>query len=272
METSFLLAPVASPLVQLRRAVASDALKLKRTAALRLTLASGALPVLLSFLIYYFKGHLLLKPGQDPWSAYILGSWQSAAGLLLPLFVVLLTSLLLNVENKASGWKHLHAQPVGRGAVFGSKLLLLLGLNLLAQLVYVALLLTSGWALGLLRPELHFHDHSIPFQGIGTLFYHTFIATLGLLAIQYVASLLWKSFVAPVALGMGATITALVLMRWEHIDWIPYAAPLLSLGSAKKAQVTLQVAGTLSNAEWISLGWFAVVLLVGYTLLRWRQE
>lgn len=264
--------PVPGPATQLRRAFSSDLLKLRGTAALWLTLLSGAFPVGLSLLIFYFKGHLILKPGQDPWPAYVQQSWQTASGLLLPLFVVLLTSLLLNVENKAGAWKHLYAQPVGRGAVFGSKLGLLLGLNALAQVVYAVLLAGSGLLLGLLRPELHFQDHALPLGAMLVLLGHTFVATLGLLAIQFIASLWWRSFVAPVALGLGATIAALTLMRWEYIAWVPYAAPLLSMKAMVHTGPGLRVTGALAASEWLSLGWFGAVLAVGYVLLRRRNE
>jgi lantibiotic transport system permease protein len=266
------LFPVPSPLTQLGRALAADALRLRRTAALWLALGSGAFPVALSFLIYFFKGQFLLKPGQNPWPAYLINSWQTATGLLLPLFVVLLAALLLNVENKATAWKHVYAQPVGRAAVLGSKLLLLLGLNALAQLVYALLLLGSGWLLGLLRPGLHFLDFGAPLAVVAGLLGHTFVASLGLLAIQLVASLWWRSFTAPVALGMGATITALTLMRWEYIDWVPYAAPLLTLKSLRSGPSGLHLAANLAPAEWLALGWFALTVLLGYVLLGRRHE
>ncbi|WP_303312652.1 ABC transporter permease [Hymenobacter sp. BT730] len=272
MNAAFPALQMPSPGAQLRRSFSSDLLKLRGTAALWLTLLSGAFPVALSLLIYYFKGQYLLKPGQNPWQAYVLQSWQTASGLLLPLFVVLLTSLLLNIENKASAWKHLYAQPVGRGALFASKLGLLLGLNALAQVVYAGLLAASGLLLGLLRPELHFLDHALPLGPLLVLLGHTFVATLGLLAIQFIASLWWRSFVAPVALGLGATIAALTLMRWEYISWVPYAAPLLSLRAIAHTQSALAVNGALAASEWRSLGWFAVVLTLGYGLLRRRHE
>ncbi|WP_400192313.1 ABC transporter permease [Hymenobacter sp. B81] len=261
-----------SALQQLGRALSADTLKLKNTAALWLSLVSGALPVALSFLIYFFKGHQLLKPGQNPWPDYVLHSWRTATGLLLPLFVVLLTSLLLHVENKAAAWKHLYAQPLGRGTLLGSKLLLLLGLNLLAQVSYALLLLASGLLLGVLRPGLLFADFALPLLPAATLLAHTYLATLGLLGIQYVASLWWRSFVLPVALGMGAVVATLTLMRWEHIAWIPYAAPLLSLRDVATSGSRLQVPAALGEAHWLALGWFALALLVGFGLLRRRAE
>ncbi|RTQ53327.1 hypothetical protein EJV47_00890 [Hymenobacter gummosus] len=257
---------------QLRRSLAADALKLKHTPALWLTLSSGALPVLLMGLTFFFKGQYLLKPGQNPWPAYLIQSWQTATGLLFPLFVVLLSSLVLHTENRALGWKHLYAQPLSRGAVFGSKLLVLLALNLLALLVYAALLLGSGWLLGLLRPELRFADFAAPLAVLPPLLLHTYVATLGIVALQYVASLWWRNFVAPVAAGMGCTIAALTLMRWEYIDWVPYAAPLRTLRAIEPKAGALHVAWTLPPATLLALGWCGVVLLIGYVLLGWRHE
>lgn len=270
LHSTLMLLP--SFVTQFRRAFAADVLKLRNTAAIWLTLGSGMFLVALSFVIFYFKGHLLIKPGQNPWNRYVLQSWQTATGLLLPLFVVLLTSLVIQVENKSVAWKHIYAQPVRHSAILSSKLTLLIGLNLLAQLAYVILLLCSGALLGLLRPELNFYDYKLSLLAICVLFAHTFVATLGLLGIQYIASLWWRSFVLPVALGLGATIMALTLMNWEYISWIPYAAPLLSLRSASESAVGLQVANRPALAELLSLGWFGVAMLVGYGILRRRPE
>ncbi|AYA38392.1 hypothetical protein D3Y59_15860 [Hymenobacter oligotrophus] len=271
---SLALPSVASPSFaqQLARSLSADALKLRRTAALWLALGSGALPVLLSFCIYYFKGHQILKPGQAPWASYVMQNWQTATGLLLPLFVVLLTSLVLHIENKANAWKHLYAQPASRLALFSSKLLLLLGLNLLAQVLYAVLLVLSGYLLGVLRPELHFLDHAAPVQAVALQLSHTYLATLGILALQYLAAQWWRSFVAPVAIGMGCVVAALALLRWEHIAWVPYASPLLSLGNFVPGRAELTVASKLPLNELTSLACFAGTLLVGYVAMGFRHE
>ncbi|UOQ55415.1 ABC transporter permease [Hymenobacter cellulosivorans] len=261
-----------TPFLLLRRTHTADWLKLRRTLALWLALGGGALPVLLNFLIIYFRGEKLLAAGENPWRHYIHMSWQTASVLLLPLFLILLTSLLVAIENRATAWKHLYALPVSRGAVLGSKLLVLLQLNLLAQVVYVVLLLASGKLLGWLRPELLFGAYPVPLAGVIPLLAHTYLATLGILGIQYVAALWWRSFALPFAFGIGGLVAALTLLRWEHVDWVPYAAPtrVLSL-VGKDAQGLLTVQSGIGLAEWSSLAWFAAALLVGYGLLsRWK--
>ncbi|WP_185816768.1 ABC transporter permease [Hymenobacter metallilatus] len=270
--TDFTLLPAApAPLTQLRRSLAADTLKLKRTAALRLTLLSGAFPVLITFLIFFFKGDIIMKTGGSPWPRFISTSWQTAGTLLLPLFVVLLTSLVVHIETKATAWKHLYAQPVGRGAVFVSKLLLILALNAVALLLFAALVLGAGLLLSVLRPKLGFVLATIPFETVVWMLLRTYVATLGLLAVQYVVSLFWRSFVVPVGVGMGAVVATIALLSWEHADKIPYAAPLGTAMAMKMEKATLTVAHELAKHEWYSLGWFAGVLVLGYVLLLRRN-
>ncbi|UOQ78581.1 ABC transporter permease [Hymenobacter sp. 5516J-16] len=261
-----------APFTQLRRTLATDVLKLRRTAALRLTLFSGALPVLLTFCIFFFKGHLIMKAGGDPWPRFISMAWQTAGTLLLPLFVVLLTSLVVAIETKATAWKHLYAQPVGRGAVFGSKLLLVLALNAAALLLFVGLLLSAGTLLGLLEPGQGFQTHVIPFETVGWMLLRTYLATLGLLAVQYVVSLFWRSFVVPVGVGMGAVVATFALLQWEHVSKIPYAAPFLTAMSLRVSKAgVLEAAHEVAQHEWYALAWFGGVLVAGYVLLYRRN-
>lgn len=264
------LPATAAPLTQLRRALATDVLKLRRTPALWLTLAGGALPVLLNTAIFFFKGRLLIKPGADGWARYASMSWQTAT-VLLPLFVVLLTSLVVSVEDRAQGWKHLFALPVGRLPVWLSKLLVLLGLNLLAQGLFVALLLAFGYGLQAGRPELHFARFAPPFAVLGTLWVRTYVASLGLLGVQYVLSRWWAGFVLPVAVGMAGWVAGLTLLRWEHVGWVPYAGPMLTLFSTEAKGQGWAAGPALVAHEWYSLLWFGAATALGYAVLRRRN-
>jgi hypothetical protein len=271
-EFAVALPATPSPLLQLQRTLSGDVLKLRRTAALRLALVSGALPVLLTFCIFYFKGQYIIKGGIDPWPKFVSMAWQTAGTLLLPLFVVLLTSLIVNVETKSAAWKHLFALPVGRGAVFISKLLVLLALNALALLMFSGLLLGAGFLLGLLKPGLGFQTHYAPLQTVLWMLAHTYVATLGLLAVQYIVSLYWRSFVVPVGVGMGAVVATIALLNWEHVNKIPYSSPLGTTMQMKMSKMGgLEVAHTLFKHEWYSLAWFAGALLIGYVLLHLRR-
>ena len=255
---------------QLRGALIADALKLKGTAALRLVLGLATLPVLVIFLVFYFRGATLLEAGQSPWVPYLHNAWRTEATLLLPLFIVLLTSLVVQVEHRANAWKHLHTQPITRGVLFCSKLLVLLGLSLLAQGLHAALLLLTGWLLQATRPELGFQHYTAPLAAVGTAVLRIYVGTAGILAVQYVASLAWRSFVGPVALGLVGTVLALTVLRLVHADLLPYGAPLLTFRTFGADGPALVVPATLASHEWLGLGWVALMLVLGPLWLRRR--
>ncbi|GAA4392632.1 ABC transporter permease [Hymenobacter koreensis] len=255
---------------QLRGALLADALKLRRTAALRLALGLATLPVLVIFLVFYFRGASLLTAGQSPWVPYLHNAWRTEVTLLLPLFVVLLTSLVVQVEHRSSAWKHLHTLPVTRGVLFFSKLLVLLGLSLLAQVLHAVLLLLTGWLLGLLQPDLGFQLHAAPVAAVATAVLKIYAGTAGILAVQYVASLAWRSFVVPIALGLAGTVLALTVLRIAHADLLPYGAPLLTWRTFAADGPALLVPATLAPHEWISLVWVALMLVFGPLWLRRR--
>lgn len=255
---------------QLHGSLIADVLKLKGTAALRLVLGLGTLPVLIIFLVFYFRGAPLLEAGQSPWVPYLHNAWRTEATLLLPLFVVLLTSLVVQVEHRANAWKHLHTQPVMRGVLFCSKLLVLLGLSLLAQVLHAALLLLTGWLLEVLRPGLGFQHYAAPLGDVAAAVLRIYVGTAGILAVQYVASLAWRSFVGPVALGLVGTVLALTVLRLVHADLLPYGAPLLTFHTFGAEGPALVVPATLAPHEWLGLGWVALTLGLGPLWLRRR--
>lgn len=255
---------------QLRGAVLADVLKLKGTAAMRLVLGLATLPVLVIFLVFYFRGAPLLEPGQSPWVPYFHNAWRTEATLLLPLFVVLLTSLVVQVEHRANAWKHLHTQPVTRGVLFCSKLLVLLALCLLAQVLHAALLLLTGWLLQIVRPALGFQHYGAPLGAVATAVLRIYVGTAGILAVQYVASLAWRSFVGPVALGLVGTVLALTVLRLVHADLLPYGAPLLTFRTFGADGPALVVPTALAPHEWMGLAWVGLMLVLGPWWLRRR--
>lgn len=255
---------------QLARCHAADYLKLRRTPALWLAAGSGALPVLLEFCIFYFRGHDILGPHALPWLQYLNASWEVAAALLLPLFVVLLASLLVSVEHRATAWKHLYTLPVSRAAVYTSKFLVLVQLLALAHVAYAGLLILSALTLGLLRPELGFQHYAVPLGPVVILTARTFVASVGMLGCQYVLSMQSRSFVLPVGVGLGCLIATLPLLRWEHIAWLPFAGPILTLHDLRFAGTDLLITARLAPHEIGSLLWGAGAFLAGL-LLRHRN-
>lgn len=256
------------PAPALLRCLQADALKLRHTAALRLLAAAAGLPVLLVFLAFCFYGTMLVKPGRAAWPTFLLSAWHTWAGLVLPLVLLLLATLVVQIEHRATAWKHLYALPVGRGTLLLSKLLLLVGLSLGLQVLYTLLLLLAGLALSWVRPGLGLAPAALPVAALATLLGRTYVATLGLLAVQYVLSVARRSFVVPLALGLAGLILALVLTSLSKAGWLPYADALLTLNTVRATATGLAVAPALASHEWSSLGWALVAGIGGLAWLR----
>lgn len=224
----------------LSRALASEALKLRRTLALRLALALPAVPCVLQLLNYLQRGETLLPEGVNPWcwlAQNVLIIWSV---FLLPLFIALETSLLSGIEQSARGFKHLHALPVPRWSIHGAKLLVAFALVGVATACLCLDVIASGLVLRLAKPELGF-EQAIPWwQVLGTAML-AYAASWFMLATHAFISLRWPSLVLNVGIALGAVFTSFAVTNtglWRIWPWsLPSVAQslgarhLLGLGS-----------------------------------------
>ena len=66
----------------------------------------------------------------DFWTSLWQSSWESMAIFLLPLGVVLSTSLITQIEYKNNSWKQLHTVPLNFSTIFFTKLLVIIAMLL----------------------------------------------------------------------------------------------------------------------------------------------
>jgi hypothetical protein len=121
----------------------------------------------------------------------------------------------------------------------------------------------------LANDQFPFFSHVLDWKALLRLSGKTYIAILSITAIQYWLSLRFKSFVAPVGIGLGLLIGALIAfgMGWEHVDKLPFAFPALTLQSMVKGHAPL-----IARHEWYSIAYTAIFLVLGYLDLRFRKE
>ncbi|GGK69379.1 ABC transporter permease [Rufibacter glacialis] len=206
----------------LGRGVSAEALKLKHTWALWLSLLAPLSIVSMTFLVFFFKGHLLLKPGSDPWFFWATNNFLATSQLLLPLFLALLTALVNGTEHQSGGWKQLYTQPVPKWSVFLNKYLLVLGLVVLSFVTFWVGLLVGGYFLGLLRPELGFQKYHHE-QEITLAIFRILVASLFVFTLQFCLCFRCKSIALSIGLGILFTMAFLIGSRWEHIGYYPYS-------------------------------------------------
>ncbi len=200
------------------RAVHAEALKLRRTLALRMSVVTPAVVVALCVLqLGVAKTQV---GGADPvraWKAFAGASFALWAFLMMPLFVTLEAALLAGLEHGDRQWKHLLALPVPRAVHYLAKWTALLALLVGAALVFAVLIALGGWVLMHTKPEAGLAGWP-PWWWLLRLCLGMVAAGLLMAAIQLWVSIRWSSFTIAVAAGMSATVAGFMIgqSRFGH--------------------------------------------------------
>jgi hypothetical protein len=237
------------------------------------------LPLLLCLLIFagfYSKSaQMANEPGILLWiqfSGLILGVMGS---FLLPMLIVFIGYSVNSIEHKADTWKSLFSLPISKFSVYTAKFMYALFLVFLCLALFVVFTVTFGNLLGVLKPELKFHDYNM--AGILTqLYFKLFLSAFGILSIQFLLSLLFRDFLKPMGIGFICIITAGILVgnHWQYAYLFPYSHPLLALSSLPQRKghpdntgmpaITVDL---FTKEIFVSLAVAAVIFTVGYFIV-----
>ncbi|MBC7777679.1 MAG: ABC transporter permease, partial [Phycisphaerae bacterium] len=176
---------MSHPMLYLRRGLGAELLKYQRTPALLLAIGAPFLIVLLNFCIFYFKGHVFLQPKKDPWLEFWLNNLYPTTQVLFPLYVILVTVLIHQLEHQAHTMKLIYALPMPKWTVYLGKVILTLFLTALSILLFAFFILLAGKLLGIFKPDLRFgrYDPRLG-EGLGIVL-RVYLASLAMVALQF---------------------------------------------------------------------------------------
>ena len=252
--------------MKLLTALRSEMLKTKRTSSFYFTVL-GAAPVPLIFLLNVLTGggdvDVVHKGSLN--AVFELGMERNGL-VFFPLFVILVCTLLPQIEYRNNTWKQVFAAPQTKGAVFLAKFLninRLILFFLIANLVYLALVIMV----------MHFSDPSRnlvsqPFNvtRLLVLTANAYVTMLALCTFQFWLGLRFRNFIIPIALGLSLWITGMMMsleFQSNMVGFFPYSFqtfPYLPKLHPKMTQVA-----------WTSVGYAAVFLLLGFLDFRRRR-
>lgn len=236
-------------------------LKTKRTAAMWISLLGAGFIPLLSFLIYTFKpDHFVKALYKDPWGELIFQSWQSASVFLLPMYVILATSLIVQIEYRNNTWKQVYTSPRSYADIYFSKFIVIQAMIICCFILFNIFMIIAGYATSLINSNYHFTEKEIPWRRLCILSARLYISSLAITSIQYWLSLRLKNYIAPLGIGLALLITGIMLLQWEKIYYYPYAYTALTFFRGNNPEVNTG----LNKNEWFSLGWFIIILLLGF--------
>lgn len=245
----------------LRRALSAEALKLKRTLAVRMVFVA---PALLAALALFTQAARLSRAGAKAspfWDNHLQQSLAIWAIFVLPLLATLEAALSSGLDHAERQWKHLFALPVPRPALYAAKLLTVHGLTLASTLVACALVALTGWGLELWYPAA---AHAGP-PPLGALVGKALLAWLaaGLITSAHVwIATRWPSFTVAAGAGVAGTFFALFAASAKAAKFYPWLLPVNTLASPDRRPVALA----------LGIGGGLVVAVLGAVDFTRREE
>ncbi|SDK59328.1 hypothetical protein SAMN05421823_10316 [Catalinimonas alkaloidigena] len=250
-----------------RTSLRAEILKGKNSFAFWLA-AVGTTCVLVVLWMLQLFGHAVVPTSESPWRAWIDAFYAGTDFILLPLFVIIIASLVAYQEHAGAMWKHLYALGVSRWDLYVSKLVYIALLFAAAHLYFIMGMLVAGLLTGLVRPESGLLHAWPDFGQVFALGFKTVVSMLGLLAIQYWISIRFRSFVVALGAGVIGFVAATLLAKSSALVlYFPYAYPLLYTRVYRGEFSALQW-GPVSTVELLSLLYFAVFTVLGYWDVR----
>jgi len=218
----------------------------------------GTSGIIVAFLVVLLFGteHFLPGPDEHPWHHFFLLYYEATASMLLPLYAIIMAALVCFIENRNTTWKLIMTLGISRTHLYLSKLLFTYLLIAVSHFYFVALVLISGAVLGVFRAELRLLEIPPDFMLLLKLAVKTLLSVGGMLALQFWASIRFRSFIVSLGVGVIGFVVTSLLIEWTYIRWIPYAYPLLYLQD-------VNTTGILTSIEVYSIMYFLLFATLG---------
>lgn len=202
----------------------AELLKIKRSSILYLILTAAI--VVPFVLVFDFDTPTDNTP--NVWNHYYFDGFKVFAFLFLPLFYILTSTLLMQIEFKSNTWKQVLASPQSYFHMLSAKFLIL-------QLMALAFLIVFNiyMVIGCLLIDF-IYDNTLTTSLLGSwpklisLNLMALGSTIGISALSFWLALRSKNFVAPIAIGFLLWLigpTAALELKWPHFDKYVFVLP-----------------------------------------------
>ncbi len=193
-----------------------ELLKTKRSLALLMMLLSPLAVVIVNLMLFFHSdGELVAEKG---WAVFWAINYSMWGYFMLPLYIALITALLNGIEHKVGGWRLMLSLPVTQWSLFLAKAILAWIYILGASFILFLMILLSIVGLNAMGYE---GEGMFNFEFSAKLGYSLF-ACVAILIIQHIVSWRWTNIVAPLALGVIATMSIVQASSskfWKYDPW-----------------------------------------------------
>ncbi|HEY5824485.1 MAG TPA: ABC transporter permease [Cyclobacteriaceae bacterium] len=203
------------------------------------------------------------------WQSHWRTSWESVAIFLLPIGVIMATSLITQIEYKNNAWKQVHTAPLSLPTIFFSKLSVIV-----VMMLQFFVLFNIGIYLSAVIPYLVISGVPYPADAIPFLSFLKqnglyFVDCLPIIALQYLLSLKYKNFLVPMGAGFLLWIMALGSLVWKYGYTIPYSYVIYNyladepVSKAAKPELDIHL---------LAIGYFVGITIISYILYVTKKE
>jgi hypothetical protein len=249
----------------------AEVLKIKRTASFWLSILGAVFVPGIFLLIFIFNpnDNALKDFSTEPWQKMFFLGWEFFAAFTLLVYIILISTLLPQIEFKNNTWKQVFASPQSLANIYFSKFAAVHIMIISCFLLYNLFMILTGVIVNLMNARFPFLHSSIDPALLLWLSFKFYISILGITAIQYFLSLRFKNFVAPIGIGLALVIVGVIAFNghWYYADKFPYAFPIITSGLVKETGRPF-----LENHEWYSIGYLVFFMLLGFTDMKMRKE
>jgi hypothetical protein len=251
--------------MKLLTALRAEILKTKRTASFYFTLVLAAIIPAIFLLNVLTGGSDLKAVAKDPLNAIFQLGAERTGFMFLPLFLILVCTLLPQIEYRNNTWKQVFSSPQTKGNVFLAKFFntnLLLMLFLVANIIFMALVIL---ATHFFDPTLNLLHQPLDATRLLVRTANSYITMLALCSLQFWLGLRFRNFIIPTGVGLVLWIIGITLVFEEShlVDFFPYSFQIFP--SSSKLQPKLP------QIAWTSVGYAALFLLLGFLDFRRRR-
>lgn len=184
---------------------------------------------------------VLIRQPRMSWANLLNGGTGLWAYFVMPMAVTALSILLAQIEHGPRTWDHLLALPIPRWRLFAAKGLVIMSLiGVMSVLLAVELRLVSFAALA-------FAPGKVPTGAFrwglaARLLASMWGASLFMAMIQLWVALRFRSFIAPLTLGVSGTFFAVAAFGAKETVFVPWVMPVsIAAGDPARAALALQL-------------------------------
>lgn len=250
-----------------RNSFCSEWLKTRRSTASWLVIAGALLipAILLGARLYEFEKIATDNQGTTIWITLYNRGWRYLGSLLLPMGVMLLSSLIAQLEFRNNTWKQVHVLPQPLLVTFTSKFSVVMVFLLSGFLLFNAGLYLAG-VLPSLLPGIPYPSAEFPWFIYVRGSARFLLSCLPIVALQFLLSLQFRNFLVPIGAGFGLYVASMIGLNWKHGYILPYVYPTYETAGMR----IIKPLGT--DMLVLALSYFVVILLLAYRLYTSKKD